>query len=129
MEIDITFLLSENEYDLMDYSASAMELGNDAGSITWNNSKESGIVFVSTPEEIQEAQDYIQGFGSWSETEIKAWSLTELNALILQLIAGDLREYLDAINNGPEALEYYRANYGGIIGEGIDGKLYYTLGN
>lgn len=90
MELKIKHLINE---ELSNYSASVMELGQNAGRITWDNAKKSYYVFVSTEEEKQKARDYIKEFGAWDEEEIAAWSDVELNALILQLIVGDLREY------------------------------------
>ena len=123
MELEISHLL---DLDLTDFSASAMELGENAGQITWSNACDSGLIFVSTDEEKQAARDYIKDFGAWSDEEINSWSDIELNALILQFISGHLREYLDA-KEGPD-FDRWQENNGGNIFETEDGKLYYYLG-
>lgn len=125
MDLNITHLV---KLELRQFSASRMELGEDAGSITWNNAMESGLVFVSTEEEKQEARDYIRSFGAWDTAEIEAWNDTELNALILQFITGDLREYLDAKKCGRTEFKKWQENCGGSIYQNGQ-NYYYYLGN
>lgn len=89
MDINITQLLEE---DMFEYSHSAHEGGQNAGTNTWNAALKGPRPLLNTPEEIQALRDYIQGFGAWSEEEIAAWDDNECQALFLQLIAGDVRE-------------------------------------
>ena len=128
MEIDITRLVDPDNIDLMDYSASVAEIGENAGSITWNNSLESGIYFCCCEEERQEARDYIKSTGDWTSEEIDSWTDTELNALVLQFIVGDLREYLWAKELGETEFKKWDENNGGRIFES-EGKYYYYMGN
>jgi hypothetical protein len=90
MELKIKHLINE---ELSNYSASVMELGQNAGRITWDNAKKSYYVFVSTEEEKQKARDYIEELGAWSKEEIAAWSDKELNAVLTQEIAVSLKDY------------------------------------
>lgn len=129
MEINITRLVDSDNVDLMDYSASAMELGQDAGRITWNNALESEHVLVSTEEELQEARDYIRGFGAWSDEEIDGWTPQEVNALILQFVAGSLRRYLEARNSGVATLREHQESDSHQIYESDEGQYYFYMGN
>jgi len=129
MELDITVMLDEN---LMNYSASAAELGyfssGECWKITWNNALNTDVTLVSTASEIQECKDYFKCFGAWDNEKIAAWSDNEVNALVIQLVSGDLREYLDAKEEGGESFQDYEERAGGRIYEGFNGKLYYYIG-
>jgi hypothetical protein len=124
MELNITRLVN---VDLMNYSASIAEIGDDAGKVTWNNALESEIILVFTPEQIAEAKDYFRDFGAWEDEEIDGWSAQETNALVLQFVAGDLREYLEA--KAGDDFEQWNENHGGRIFETEDGQYWYYLGN
>ena len=92
MEIDITDLVTDN--DMFEFSASRMEMGDDAGRITWRNAQEHAKrePLVTTTDQLDEAKRYFRGFGAWSQDEIDAWSPEEVNALLVQYVAGDWRE-------------------------------------
>lgn len=107
-EIDITAFFVEDAAP-RDYSASAAELGQDAGAITWRHaledSEEDGELFFLKDEESRAAfRDYVRGFGAWEDEEINAWDNRELNALFLQMVAGDIREADELFGN--EAAPY-----------------------
>jgi len=91
MEIDITRFY--NEAAPMDYSASVMEIGDDAGPSTWRAAMEDAPDYnlLDTNDKREAFRRHISGFGAWSAEEIAAWSDTELNALFMQLISGDIR--------------------------------------
>lgn len=93
MEINITSLL---ETDLFPFSHSRAEGGDNAGRETWNASKQDASErqppFIGTDEEKDTFRDYVQSIGGWSREEIDGWSDTELNALFLQFVAGDVRQ-------------------------------------
>ncbi len=77
------------------YSASAMELGEDAGRITWENSMEVAedwAAWLDTEDKREEFRAYVRTFGAWDDAEIAAWSDQELTALLIQMISGDIRE-------------------------------------
>ena len=89
LEIDVSFLL---ETEASQFSASQMELGPNAGKITWANACEACHLINLTPEEILEAKEYIKTCGAWEDDEIDGWSEDETKALIVQSAAGDYRE-------------------------------------
>ena len=93
MEINITSLLDQ---DMFPFSHSRAEGGENAGRNTWNASKEHASTIrpplLSTPEQFQEARDHFKEYGAWSEEEIATWSDNEIQALLLQDIAANVRE-------------------------------------
>ena len=116
MEIDVT-RYSDNREDMIQFSASQHELGPDAGTITWNNSVAEAKLhpLLTTCHEIREAKGWLAEFGAWTKDEIQNWTWDETNALILQFIAGDLREI-----EHYESLEAYQAD------ENNSGRLYHN---
>lgn len=92
-ELDITALL---DVDMWPFSHSVAEGGQNAGSATWN----AAVAFVTaTPflsmESTDDVRRYFAKFGAWSPDELSAMSHIEINALLLQFIAGDIREASD----------------------------------
>jgi hypothetical protein len=90
--VDITDLL-KSHIDMHTFSASIAELGNSAAKITWTNALE---YTRSHPllklEQYADFCEHLRGYGAWDREEIDAWDKNTLDALALQLIAGDLRE-------------------------------------
>lgn len=135
MEIDITRFF--NECAPMDYSASCAEIGSNAGIDTWNAAlDDSGenSDFLDTEEKREAFKDHIRGFGAWDQDEIDSWSNSELTALFMQLISGDMREAdLNPESDEDDWNEYQeRAENGNICGnifKSDDGKIYYSLSN
>lgn len=89
MEINITALL---EKDLSPFSRSVHEGGEDACRNTWKNAKKENLSLLDTDEKKEAFRDYVKTFGAWTRSEIWSWDDVELNALLLQLIAGDVQE-------------------------------------
>ena len=126
MEIDITdFVLhSDPSY----YSASAAELGRDAGRITWRNALSGPEVLPR--DAVDNLRDYMRGFGAWDDAEIDAWSQAECNAMFVQEISARMRE----AEIGPETDwddVRRRADAGEISGSiypSDDGRIYFYLG-
>ena len=117
----------------MDYSASVAEIGQDAARSTWQAAcDDSGdYPMLDSEEKREEFRRYVKGFGAWSEDEIRAWSDSELNALLVQMIAGDLREgSLDC--EDPDWEQYRKDSESGRISgrllKGTDGQVYYYIG-
>jgi hypothetical protein len=124
MEINITQFF--NDCNPCNYSASVMELGQNAGKVTWNNALYADLTLLDTPEKLQAMRDWARASGGWNTEEIAAWSDNELNALFIQLIAGDMRE------NGSDSWPEYEAlsqagQVSGCLFEGVDGEIYYQL--
>src|ERR1019366_2877227 len=92
MEINITSFFGN--CDPFEFSASRAERGANAGAETWRNAVKEGAdcPLLKTEEELQALRDHMRGFGAWDNDEIAAWSAAECNALLLQMISGDMRE-------------------------------------
>ena len=132
MEIEVTDFF--NQAAPMDYSASVAEIGQDAGAVTWRHACEDAPDYplLDTEEKRDAFRDHIRGFGAWDDAEIASWSDTELGALLLQCIAGDIREAgLDT--EAPDWSEYQAGaeagQYSGRLFCGEDGRVYYYVGS
>lgn len=124
MEINITRFFTEAAP--RDYSASVAEIGSDAAADTWRAAMDDADDYnlLDTDEKRDAFRDHVKGFGAWEDSEIAAWSNQELNALCIQLIAGDIRE--------AEALNWDTERCGGRICRPVDstdGEAYYYLGD
>lgn len=107
MEINITQFY--NGANPTTYSASCAELGDNAGRITWDAAMGADFLLLDSPEKLDAMRAWARSSGGWDDAEIAAWDDAELNALFIQLVAGDIREK------------------GGALSEGIDGGIYYCL--
>ena len=125
MELDITEFF--NGARPADYSASVMELGEHAGDITWNRALAAARRWnlLDTPDKQAAFRAHVRGFGAWSDAEIEGFSSVELNALLIQLIAGDIREA--GLDSGTTWEEYNASENAGRLLQGIDGRVYYDL--
>ena len=83
MELDITEFF--NACAPMDFSASVMELGNDAGILTWRAACEESenLNLLNTDEKREAFKAFVRSSGGWTAAEIAAWSDLELQALVL----------------------------------------------
>lgn len=91
LEVIVTRLITE--IDPSEISGSIAERGANAGPETWANAVEATVEEpLLKPEERAQARKFFKEFGAWDADEIKAWSDNELDALVLQYAAGDLRE-------------------------------------
>ena len=136
MQINITQFFTSEDPSM--YAASAMELGQDAGRITWQNAKDQADsqALLNTEEELQAMRDWARSSGGWDADEIATWDAQELNALFIQLISGDMREIenlaSDAAGN-PDWKAYEElaseGTLNGSIFKGTDGNIYYYLGD
>lgn len=131
MELDITdFFLSANPRY---YSASAAELGDDAGRITWENAVDAADewILLKDEETRQAFRDFVREFGAWSDDEISAWSDVELNALCLQFISGDIRE--SGLADGGTWEQYAVDAESGRVSSRLfrddAGRVYFDIGN
>ena len=97
MELKISAFI--HNYDMFDFAHSAFEGGQMAGVNTWNSAihaskNDKDILFVNEKNR-NEIENYVREFGAWSIEEIQSWNDYELNALLLQFIAGSYREWED----------------------------------
>lgn len=116
-----------------DYSASVAEIGNNAGADTWRAAcKDSrDYMMLDTADKLHAMREHVRGFGAWSDDEIAAWSDTELNALLLQFISGDIRESCLS-DGGTWEMYYQQAEQGAISGRLFsddNGQVYYMIGD
>ncbi len=123
MELEITDVFENIEACTL--SASRNELGDHAGEITWNNALNCEYTLL-TDANRQEVIDYFLEFGAWDNEELTGMSNNELNALLLQFIAGDIREY-----EGFNSFEEYDTSdqTSGRLFIGDDKKVYFHIGN
>ena len=92
MEIDITDFVTHGE--TWGFSGSVMTHGANAGPDTWAASKEQAKrePMLTTEEQLQAMRDFALSSGGWDEEGVAKWDADELNALLIQWIAGDMRE-------------------------------------
>ena len=129
MEIDITDFFKT--MDAPQLSGSRLELGQNAGQITWNNSLAASKdkPLLDDEDKLEAFRVWLKPWGGWDDAEIAAMTPHELNALFVQWIAGDVREAgLDT--KDPDWAEYEAGCEAGQYSSslfGNDGKVYFTL--
>lgn len=123
MEIDITRFVRRKQ-EMSKYSASMAEQGPAVGAITWQNALDCcrRRSLIPIPAD-KTARDYFRDFGAWEDDEISGWSFLELNALLLQMVAGSIREMAHY-----ESRDAYGAA-GGRVYQGDNGRWYYYIGH
>lgn len=131
-EINITRFFKEAAP--MDYSASVAEIGADAGPSTWRAACEDApdFNFLDTEDLREDFREHVAEFGAWSRERIAAWTDVELNALFLQMVAGDMRDTgMDA--DSWDWAEYEkgaeRGTWSGRIFRADSGDVYYYIGS
>lgn len=130
MYLDISHLI-DSDFQPEMCSGSIMELGDNAGRITWENSKRESAArpLLVGDEQIQGARDYFATFGAWTREEIDGWDAGEVNALALQFVAGDIREMEDCAEDYADYQKQSEAGrLRGCIHRDDDGKWYFYLG-
>jgi hypothetical protein len=133
MDINITKFF--NEAEPSNYSASRAERGDNGGPETWAAANEAAAEFLllDTAEKVQALRDHARGFGAWEQKEIDGWTIQECNALLIQMISGDIREVPDMEPGSWDWAEYEKLAEKGTISsrlcEGTDGEIYYYLGD
>jgi hypothetical protein len=130
MELNITKFFTEA--CPMDYSASIAEIGNDAARSTWQaaNDDSDDFPMLDSDDKREEFRRYVKTFGAWEDSEIRSWSDSELNALLIQMISGDIREAnLDTEN--PDWTQYEKDSESGRVSgrifKGNDSQIYYHV--
>ena len=127
MEINVTKLMAQPT-DLATLSGSVMELGENAGAITWQNAlKRADRQPLLQRSQIDKARDYFAMFGAWDDKELRSMGHVHINALLIQMVAGDAREYLAA--EEANELEEYNESCGGSLYQSDDGtEWFYYVG-
>lgn len=90
MELNITEFF--RAADPATYSASKAELGENAGRITWLAACDADFLILDDDEKREAFRLFVLDSGGWVEHEIDQWSDSELNALCIQWVSGDMRE-------------------------------------
>lgn len=139
-ELDVTAIVAS--IAPREYSASVAELGNDAGSITWEAACEDARDLFGDTFDRESFDAYFSGFGAWDAEELAAHTDEECAALMLQFIAGDMREadfssHAD-IEGGAEPFtdewwpQYEKASEAGTVScrffRADDGRVFYYIG-
>ncbi len=137
-ELDISRLISSPHFVPFDLSNNRATLGDNAGRLTWEASRQAARDIVppilDTDERREAVRDFVRDAGAWSDAEIAAWSDEELNALCLQWIAGDIREAFG--DSEPEAWDwdqYQKDSEAGRFSSRLfksdDGRIFFYIGN
>jgi hypothetical protein len=135
MEINITSFFN-SDVDMSDISGSQMEHGPDAATYTWANAHREAKSHVppllDTEEKLDAMRAHLKSMGFSEPGEDQ--SPEDLNALLLQCIAGDIREVCcdDEQGSANWWREYEsgceRGTYAGRMYRGDDRLVYYYLG-
>jgi hypothetical protein len=115
-------------------SSSVAESGPCAGALTWSASCKASMhhPMLDDDEKRDAFRAWVEQSGGWTAEQIAAWTDTELNALLLQWIAGDLREMgVDDDTAGIDWADVGRGQsegkYPSNIFRGDDGLVYFSL--
>jgi hypothetical protein len=132
-EIDCTPLFASPGFDPWDCSNSVANLGQNAGKLTWQASQSHAPALVLTEEQKEEFRDFVRSSGGWTREEIAAWSDTELTALCVQWISGDIRNgFGDDLPDDPaewDWADYKEQAERGAVSSTLyphDGKLFWS---
>lgn len=129
MEIDVTHMVTDAD-DMIDLSGSRMEHGQDAGRITWDNSKAYGAEhpLLTTNDMRDAAREHFREYGAWSEEEIAEWSEEELQAIMCQDVAAAVREMEVAEDDEDYQRLCEEGTCSGRLYKGDNGRWYFYLG-
>jgi hypothetical protein len=136
-EIDITHLIGSDEFVPFDLSNNRATLSDNAGELTWQASVETAQSIVSlipTAEHKEAFRDFVRSSGGWTRDEIEQWTDTELDALLLQWVAGDIREaFGDADPSDWDWAQYEEDARDGRISSALfcteDGRIFFSISN
>lgn len=131
MEINVTHMMEDADI-MIELSGSRAEHGQNAGQITWNNSKAYGVdhPLLTTDEMRDAARAYFGEYGAWSKEEIEAWSEEELQGMMCQEVASAVRDILREMEAYASRMDDWQANAdnAGCLYKGDDGQWYFYLG-
>ena len=132
-EIGVSPLLASPGFGPWDCSNSVANLGHDAGKLTWQASQGFASSLVLSEGQKEAVRDFVRSSGGWDEEETAAFSDTDLTALCVQWIAGDIREsFGDDLPDDPAEWDWAdyneRAERGSVPSTLYlhDGKLFWS---
>ena len=134
MEVNISQYF-KNELGPSDFSASVIEMGQNAGALTWAyaNQEVGDTTLLSTFEQFAAFIDHMESMGMDFSEDKKPMNGTELNALFIQSISGDSRESSglseSPINWALYEEEFEEGQVSSNIFKGVDNEIYYYLGS
>ena len=134
MDINITAFFNDcNSHDL---SGSVATHGQNVGLTTWLACKDSAEKMapplLNTQDQYKAFTLHMDSMGFSEAGTMTDWPLVELNALFLQLIAGDINEneHLDSDLLECDFVAYEGdESTSGSIYQGDDGQIYYYIGS
>lgn len=132
MEINLSSLLDANMFQ---FAHSCAEGGERAGGNTWSAAiRHAGSTrppLLPDEEACQAFRDWLKDFGAWDEEERAAMGPTECNALLLQFIAGDVREAgadnLDSIDWEEYEKDSQEGRISGNLFRSDDGAIFFSM--
>jgi len=129
MELDVTHMVDDADQMPM-LSGSRMEHGQDAGAITWNNSKAYGVDRpLLTDDAMRDAaRAHFREYGAWDEDEIAAWSEEDLQAIMCQDVATAIREMEVAEDYADYQRLCEQGTCSGRLYKGDNDRWYFYLG-
>ena len=132
-EIDVTPLLASPGFDPWNCCNAVANLGQDAGELTWRASRRFASALSLTAEQKEAFRDFVRSSGGWDEEETAAFSDTDLTALCVRWIAGDIREgFGDDLPDDPaewDWVEYLHMADNGSVSSTLylhGGKLFWS---
>lgn len=130
MEIDVTHMVEEAG-SMVELSGSRVEHGQDAGRITWDNSKAYGADHpLLTDDNMRDAaRAHFREYGAWSEEEIAAWSEEDLQAITCQDVAAAICEMEVAEDYADYVRLCERGTCSGRLYKGDNEHWYFYLGS
>lgn len=129
MELDITRFVRANRGDMDRFSDSIARSGlSNIGAVTWHNACEAMASESDwLTSNLDALREHFSEYGAWDEEELAAMPGAELNALLVQFIAGDWQEREDARERGRAELRAWEENFGGRL-TGHRGRWFYYVG-
>jgi len=96
------------------FSSSIAESGlQNIGQITWANAMASMADESSwLTSDLDALRAYFREYGAWTADELAAMSGQELNAMLVQFIAGEYQNYTDARGQGRKAFREWKERCG-----------------
>lgn len=86
-EVNVSCLLDDVDPFILSHSVAEAGEANK-----WSDALEVAAEHGLEISDVEGVKYYFAGFGAWDRDEIAGWTKQELDALVLQFAAGDLRE-------------------------------------